>query len=170
MKATSLKTCIAGVMIAFLGFACGKETGSGQTFDTSAAATPASTATTCPAPRLDPSYIPPGFETVAEPALIENSEWSNTWKSSDRLFQVLGGFSADRGDDSTTKSATVRGRGAQLGPVALQSGAYTAVNWDEESDCGLHQYAVIGRGVSDQQLLQIADSLTETDGSVTDRY
>jgi hypothetical protein len=161
MNATSLKTFIAGVTLALVGFACSTEAES----DLSAPSTPASTASTCPAPRLNPSYVPPGFEKVTESPLIEGAEWANTWRSGDKQFQVLGGFSADRGDDPTTKNVSVRGREAQQGPIAIQSGTYPAINWEEESDCGLHQYAVIGRGVSDQQLLQVADSLADASGS-----
>jgi len=157
MNANSVTAGIAALTVAFVGYACGMEVPKSS----SPSSSPTSIASACPAPRLIPTYVPVGFQSVDEPKLIESAEWWSTWRTGERSFQVLGGISADRGDDPEVRSATVRGNEAQLGPVALQSGIHPSVNWDESSDCGLHQYAVVAKGIDGQELLRIADSLEE---------
>ena len=165
MKAKSVIAATACLAFALTGYACGAE----KPARAPETCTTTAPVTSCPAPHLSPSYLPAGVESEEGPKLIEAAEWWSTWTDGDVIVQVLGGLSADRGDDPEARTATVRGKPAQVGPVAIQTGTYPAVNWDEQSSCGLHQYAVVAKGINDEELLRVANSLEEDEGFVTDR-
>ena len=155
MNVTSVKAVIASLTIVLAGFACADEQPEG-----SATSAPTS-ASACPAEDLQPRYLPSGVRSVEREPLVGQPEHTTTWAKTDLLIQVVGGISADRGDDSDARSIQVRGFDGQIGPIPLRETTYLVADWTEQEDCGLHQYAVIAKGVDEQELLRIANSLEE---------
>ncbi len=117
----------------------------------------------CLAAELMPSYLPAGVSEVGRAPLVGDPDHVATWAGGAILVQVVDGISADRGDDPDARTTTVRGSQAQYGPIPVESDTYEVVNWDEESPCGLHQHAVIAKGIDSDEVLKVARSLEETD-------
>jgi hypothetical protein len=163
MNVISVKALIAGLTIALTGFACADER------PEASATSPPASASACPTEDLQPRYLPSDVRRVERESLVGQPEHTTTWTKNDLLIQIVGGISADRGDDPEARSIKVRGFDGQIGPLPLAEQTYLVADWTEEEDCGFHQYAVIGRGIDEQELLRVADSLEGGGPAVTDR-
>jgi hypothetical protein len=117
--------------------------------------------TNCPAKRFAPGYLPGGVHETKRPSVVPTREWYKTWTGKGTVVQVLGGISADHGDDPDITHPKVRGHSAEMAPVVLQSGTYLVVDWSENAECGSHEYAVATKGLSKKETLKIANSLKE---------
>jgi hypothetical protein len=129
------------------------------------AAQPSPESTSCAADKLQPTYLPGGGADMDREPLIENAKWHRTIAGKETFIQILGGFSADRGDDPNVKKVMVRGHLASAGPTYLNSGTkYFLVDWNEPAPCNT-QYAVITKGLQLRETVKIANSLAERTSS-----
>jgi hypothetical protein len=106
----------------------------------------------CTAPRLTPSYLPPGLHRVATAALVAGTRHS-TWSGRGRFVQILEDVNADLGEDA--KPTTVRGFAALYGATGLPE-APLGVEWHDK--CGT-AYAVLARGLPAAEVVKIANGL-----------
>jgi len=111
-----------------------------------------SCSSSCRLPNLKPSYLPRGFHAVAMPRLVDSVS-SGTWSDGNRIVQVLQDVQGNLGD--TTDTTKVRGYAAVVGTTGLDA-APQAVEWRDV--CGA-SFAVLTKGLSEHQMLKIANGL-----------
>ena len=162
-----VSTLIAVVMSVWLGAACNNT--QRQAHDrpppaSTVPSTPAS-ASPCPAPPLEPGYLPSGVQPTQRGPLLARPERTRTWESDEAVVQLLEGFKADHGDEPDAKTTPVRGDdAAHVGSIPMGGGNVLLVDWGEPTRCGHKQYAVATRGLTDEETLKIARSLRDANG------
>lgn len=116
----------------------------------------------CPAPPLEPGYLPAGAEPSDAQPIFGDPERLRTWTAGDGVVVQLGeGFLGDHGEEPRLERVEVRGRSANLlaHDDPSDGAPLVSVDWAEETRCGHKQYIVVTKRLSEEETLKIARSL-----------
>lgn len=153
----NIRVLVAASSLALIAFGCGQE---GTNIRAAATTEPTSPSRCEGILIFEPTYLPAGLQQVEAGPRQPGSAWNKAWADGGARVEVVGGISADHGDDPTIRDVEVRDHPAQL--VAGDRGSLT-VDWYEPKfgdPCAV-QYAIFSSGLSEGEVLRIGDSLEE---------
>jgi hypothetical protein len=127
---------------------------------TTASLTSSRSESTCEPPILTPTFVPSGFQPASKDFYPLSSAHFSSWQKGVSWLEAVSGGVADRGEDPEAKTVSVRGHQGTIGVVATEGSIdIVAIDWEENTNCGVTQYFVLGKGVANSDLTRVARSM-----------